>query len=200
MVSRASRASSASGVRFVVGLEVGSDLAGCTLGLVLDVTGDPARATAPIWAVPTVAFGQLIDEVERVQRLGSLLAACLDLASTPEGREAMRVDAAFTVAGVTQVLAGTAHLSAAALQDALARALAARAAALLVASLEEGREWAIDDWELPSELAVASIVLAVQAGETPEVLRARALAAAEGLEKRSHRRSIRRSRPMGSRR
>lgn len=166
-------------VRLVIGLELDAEPGACTLALGLEVGGTSPRG--PLWVVPAVAFGRPIDGVERVQRLGSLLAACLDLASTLEGRELMRVDAAFTTPGVTEALAGTAHLSAEALQEALARSLAARAAALLVASLEEGRAWAIDDWGLPSELTPAAIALAVQAGEAPEVLRARALGAAEGL-------------------
>jgi len=167
------------GVRFVVGLELAEeDLAGATLGMGLEVIGDVMK---PLWLVPASAFGQAIDAVERVQRLGSFLAACLDLAGTAAGREVMRTDALWTTAGVTQVLAGTAHLSARALDEALARGLAAKAAVLLAASLEEGREWASDDWELPREVVVAEVIAEIQRGESGDELRERALAAAEGL-------------------
>jgi len=170
-----------SDVRFVVGLEVGSSASTLPHTLALGLDASDAAPTRPTWVVPASAFGQTIDGVERVQRLGSLLAACLDLASTGEGRELMRTDATWSTPGVMHALAGTAHLSAHALQEALARALARRTAALLATSLEEGREWAIDDWQLPAELDVASLIAAVRAGDAPDVLRAQALAAAEGL-------------------
>ena len=157
--------------RFVVGLEVGA-CDGIAIGL---STND---REGPVWIVPEAVFDTTLDGLERIQRLGSALAAGIDLVSSDAGREWLRGDALSQ--GVTQVLAGTAQLSADALHEALARRRAARAAALMVAALDEGRDWEIDDWALPAELDVAAVTAAART-ESPEVLRQRALAAAEGL-------------------
>lgn len=155
------------------------DLAGAiVVGLEVPATGRIALGLAarggeggesPVWLVPREAFGRTIDDVERVQRLGSLLAACLDLMAA----------GAMLPKGTRWVLAGSAHLSAEALREELARATARRAAATMQATLAEGAGFTLEPWELPAELAAPSVVAALARGDEPEIVRGRAMIAAE---------------------
>lgn len=152
------------------------DAAGLECALVLEIASSRA-----VWSIPHEAFGHRIDGLERVQRLGSLLAAVLDLATTPEGRRLLAEDPIWTAPETTHALAGTAHLSVEALQEALTERLMARAAQLLVGELGEGRDWVFDDWALPPELDQAAIERELAAGRQADELREAALSAAEGL-------------------
>lgn len=173
-----------------IGLEAPAEsLAGYTVALLLDAPppdADPAPPPldAPTWAVPADAFGQPLDGLTRVHRLGSLLAAVIDRMQAAGAHlhpSTARPDQEplWSTPGLGFALAASAHLSAPALRDNLARRLLSRAHAVVAAELDDGRAIALDAPTLPPALDPDALAAHLDTGVEPESLRRDALAAAE---------------------